>query len=302
MARHRLSLTGAIVALSVGVLLPVALSTSVGIVALALGESTTDLVLGILIVSLAAAATGGGVVATVLLGRRARLARLQADFLANVSHELRTPVTSIRMYSQTLLSGAVAGDPERTAECLRTIARETEWLEAAIERVLSWRSARKDRDALRFEVQPLETAVIEAADRFRRMVPPGDADFTVDTACDRPVRHDPAGLSAAILNLLINAYKYSGPPRKIALAVADRGDRVELAVTDNGIGIPESERGRIFEPFYRAESGRRLPSAGTGLGLALVRQTARAHGGDVRVESEEGRGSTFVLHLPVGNS
>jgi signal transduction histidine kinase len=97
-----LSLTGVIVTLAVGVMLPVILSTSVGIVSIALGEKANNLVVGVLVICFAAASIGGAVTATVLLGRKARTARLQSDFLANVSHELRTPLSAIRMYAQTL--------------------------------------------------------------------------------------------------------------------------------------------------------------------------------------------------------
>ncbi len=97
-----LSLTGVIVTLAVGVMLPVVLLTSVGIVSIALGERTNNLVVGVLVICFAVASIGGAVTATVLLGRKARTARLQADFLANVSHELRTPLSAIRMYAQTL--------------------------------------------------------------------------------------------------------------------------------------------------------------------------------------------------------
>ncbi len=108
-----LSLTGVIVTLAVGVILPVILSTSVGIVSIALGERANNLVIGVLVICFAVASIGGAVTATVLLGRKARIARLQADFLANVSHELRTPLSAIRMYAQTLQTGRLQ---ERTGE------------------------------------------------------------------------------------------------------------------------------------------------------------------------------------------
>ena len=97
-------------------------------------------------VSFTAAAIGGAIILYVLLGRRARLVRLQSDLLANVTHELRTPLAAIRMHAQTLQSGLLEADPARAADCLETIVRETEWLDAMIERVLSWRAAAKDRD------------------------------------------------------------------------------------------------------------------------------------------------------------
>ena len=143
--RQSLSLVKPIVTLSVGVVLPVLLSTAVGIVAIVAGESSLTLILGILVVSFTAAAIGGAVILYVLLGRRARLARLQSDLLANVTHDLRTPLAAIRVYAQTLQTGLLQSDPARAEECLRTIVRETEWLDAMIDRVISWRAASKDR-------------------------------------------------------------------------------------------------------------------------------------------------------------
>jgi two-component system phosphate regulon sensor histidine kinase PhoR len=308
--RPTLSLTGAIVALSVGVVVPVLLSTSVGIVTLALGQSSHAIVVGVLVVCFAAAALGGAVVATILLGRRARIARLQGDLLANVSHDLRTPLTSIRMYAQTLVTGRLDQDPERRTESLETIVRETEWLEEIIDRILTWRSAAKDRDALDPVEEPVGEAVRQAVARFERMVPPDEVKLSVSLDSAAPVRHDRLAVGSIVLNLLVNAYKYGKAPKEIRLAVSDeengRGSRasaggvrrVVIRVEDNGIGIPRRELRRIFDPFYRVGRRPQDMSSGAGLGLAVVRHLARAHGGDVRVESEEGRGSRFLVILP----
>ncbi len=295
--RRSLSLTGAIVTLSVGVLLPVLLSTSVGIVALVIGTSTRELLIGVLVVSFTAAATGGAVIAVVLVSRRARLVRLQSDLLANVSHELRTPLSAIRMYAQTLQSGVLLQDPDRTRQSLDTIVRETEWLQATVERVLTWRALAKDRALLDPILGPVNGAVDEALERFRRMVSPGEVRLEVRLGSERAVDHDRESISGAVLNLLINAYKYTGDDKRIVVESRDVDGGVEVAVADNGAGIPDRELELIFDPFYRAES-RPGSAAGAGLGLAIVRHLAQAHGGDIRVSSAVGRGSTFTLFLP----
>ena len=310
--RHRptLSLTGAMVALSVGVVVPVLLSTSVGIVTLVLGQRSRAIVVGVLVISFAAAALGGVAVVTILLGRRARIARLQADLLANVSHDLRTPLTSIRMYAQTLLTGRLDEDAKRRSESLETIVRETEWLEEIIDRILTWRSAAKDRDALDLIEEPVAEAARQAVARFERMIPADEVKLSVSLESTARVRHDRHALSSIVLNLLVNAYKYGKPPKEIRVAVRDeeggRGARASLggarrvviAVEDNGIGIPRRELRRIFDPFYRVDQRRQGMASGAGLGLAVVRHLARAHGGQVFVESEEGRGSRFSVALP----
>lgn len=297
--RRSLGLTRVIIALSVGVMLPVLLSTSVGIVTLAVGEGGGSIVIGVLIISFAAAAFGSAVVATVLLGQRARVARAQADLLANVTHELRTPLAAIRMYSQTLEMGRVDDDLERRSSCVREILRETEWLEDAIERVLTWRGAAKDRLALDLRTGSLRDAVESAAEHFRRMIPPGEVSFAVEVTSDRPVRHDGRAVEEMVLNLLVNAYKYTGSDKQITLTVADVGEAVEIAVEDNGIGVSGSEVGKIFDPFYRVDSRLGGKASGAGLGLAIVRHAARGHEGEVYVESEQGEGSRFSVMLPV---
>lgn len=295
--RRNLSLTGAIVTISVGVLVPVLLSTGVGIVALAIGEGSADLVLGVLVLSFAAAAIGSAIIATVLLGRRARIARLQSDLLANVTHELRTPLSAIRLHAQTLEQDIE--DPEKAKRCVQIIIRETGWLEAMIDRVLTWRAAAKDRSAPEIVREPVGDVVEETAERFRRMFDPGEVDLAVDVATSTPVDHDKRSLGSAILNLLVNAYKYTGEDKKITLGARDGEAEVVITVEDNGQGIPKRELGRIFDPFHRADSRLGSKSAGAGLGLAIVRHEVRTHRGKVFVESEEGKGSTFSIHLPV---
>ena len=296
--RKPLDLAGAIVALSAGVLLPVFLAAAVGIVALAIGSSTADLVLGVLVVCFTAAAIGGAIVAVVLLGRRARLARLQSDLVANVTHELRTPLAGIRVWAQTLRSGVLAADAARTQQALDVIVRETEWLDDTIERMLSWRSRSGDRDGLELRSAPVRAAVEDAVERFRRMMAPGDVVLSVDIASERPVSHDRHSLAQVVQNLLVNAYKYTGDDKRIRVDVREAGDVVEIAVGDNGIGIAPKDVKHIFDPFFRVQRDAGGKATGAGLGLAIVRYLVSAHGGEIVVDSGEGRGSTFVVRLP----
>ncbi len=296
--RQSLSLVKPIVTLSVGVVLPVLLSTAVGIVAIVAGESSLTLILGILVVSFTAAAIGGAVILYVLLGRRARLARLQSDLLANVTHDLRTPLAAIRVYAQTLQTGLLQSDPERTADCLRTIVRETEWLDAMIDRVISWRAASKDRGLVDLQCDSIHAVVEETVARFLRMVPPDEVRLSCSFESRSAVRHDPRALEQALLNLLVNADKYAAAPKRISLQVRDEGPWVVISVEDNGIGIPAGEVRRIFEPFYRVK-GSAAVTSGAGLGLAIVHHAAKAHGGHITVDTKEGVGSRFSIFLPV---
>jgi len=296
-----LSLTGVIVTLAVGVILPVILSSSVGIVSIALGERANNLVVGILVICFAVASIGGAVTATVLLGRKARIARLQADFLANVSHELRTPLSAIRMYAQTLQTGRLREDSQKTRECLDTIVRETEWLETVVERVLTWRSAAKDRLMLELRVSSVAGAVEMALERFSLLIAPGEVELSTEVSTTAAVAHDANGIVTVLLNLLINAYKYTGEDKRIAVRAFDQGDEVVLEVEDNGIGIPLIDRRRIFEPFFRGDDRLRGMSSGAGLGLAITKAVVKAHRGEIEVESTEGRGTCMTVRLPAAS-
>jgi len=294
-----LSLTGVIVTLAVGVILPVVLSTSVGIVSITLGEKTNNLVMGVLVICFAVASIGGAVTATVLLSRKARTARLQSDFLANVSHELRTPLTAIRMYAQMLQTGRLREDPKKVAESLETIVRETEWLETMIDQALTWRSSAKDRVVLELHIEPLAGAVNRALERFSLLTAPGEVELTADVTTGAPVAHDSNGIVTVLLNLLINAYKYTGEDKRIAVRTFDRADEVVLEVEDNGVGIPSEDRRRVFEPFFRTDDRLRARSSGAGLGLAISKSLVLAHGGTIEAQPCEGQGTRMTVCLPV---
>jgi len=294
-----LSLTGVIVTLAVGVILPVVLSTSVGIVSIALGEKTNNLVMGVLVICFAVATIGGAVTATVLLSRKARTARLQSDFLANVSHELRTPLSAIRMYAQMLQTGRLREDPEKVEKSLDTIVRETEWLETMIDQALTWRSAAKDRVVLELRIEPVADAVNRALERFSLLIAPGEVKMTADVSTTAPVAHDSNGVVTVLLNLLINAYKYTGEDKRIDVRAFDEADEVVLEVEDNGIGIPPKDRRRIFEPFYRTDDRLRAKSTGAGLGLAITKALVLAHRGTIEAHPRQKRGTRMTVRLPV---
>jgi two-component system phosphate regulon sensor histidine kinase PhoR len=302
MARRRphlnLSLTAVVVLVAAGVLLPVMLSTAVGIVALIIARDAGGIVTGVLVISFAVAAAGSALIAVVLMGRKAQLARRQADFIANISHEFRTPLSAIRLYTQTLQSGKLAGDSVQTAKCLATVLRETEWLDAMIDRVLMWRASSKDMMPLTMDPQPVSQAVGDAVERFRAMVAPDGLEFSSSIETRRFVRHDARALSSVVLNLLINAYKYTRSEKQIRVAVRDMNDHVAIEVSDNGIGMTDADMKRIFEPFYRARGQDGGEKSGVGLGLAIARHLVNRHGGTIGVSSKMGKGSTFTIQLP----
>ena len=259
--------------------------------------STRGFYVGGMVLLVGAVITGVSLTGRALF-REMRLSQLQTDFVSNVSHELRTPLTSIRMFIETLQSGRVR-DPVRMHECLDVVSQESERLSRMIERILGWARMEAGRRIYSFEPIPAELIVQRALDAFR-MQQLQDSEAQVEVFVDpnlRPVRADLEAVTEALLNLLNNAWKYTGTDKKISIKVLPDRAGIGIEVSDNGPGIPKGERKRVFEKFYRADMLLTRRTQGSGLGLAIVRAIAQAHQGRVELESEEGRGSRFTLWL-----
>jgi len=230
---------------------------------------------------------------------QARLSRLKTDFVSLVSHELRTPLTSIRMFIETLALGRVK-DPEQTQEVLELLQRETERLSAMIERVLDWARLESGRQRYRKERLSARQIVDASLDAFRAQ----RLDSQVQLTCQVPealpeVEGDREALAGALLNLLHNAYKYSGSEKRIELRADVRNGGVDIEVEDHGVGIAKRDRKRVFDRFYRVDNLLTRQTEGSGLGLSISKRIVEAHGGKLTVRSELGKGSTFTIHLPV---
>jgi two-component system phosphate regulon sensor histidine kinase PhoR len=232
------------------------------------------------------------------LKREMRSSDLRAQFVSSVSHELKTPLTAIRMFAETLQLGR-CGDPETQSEYLGTIVNECERLSRLVDGVLLFSKAEQGKKTWRF--RPVEPAgAVQAAVRALEY-PLSQQGFRLHMAIEDSlprITADRDALEQAVLNLLSNAIKYSGDARDIELGLYHENGEVVLKVTDHGIGIAPEEHSRIFEKFYRAPAPENQFIPGTGLGLALVAQIVKAHGGRLAVDSAPGQGSTFYLRFP----
>jgi two-component system phosphate regulon sensor histidine kinase PhoR len=284
-------------------LMPAALILAVGILVLVFEQRPHDIVFGVLILSLSAT-LGAGITFTFLYVRRATsLATLQTEFVQRVSHELRTPLTSIRIFVETLQTGKLP--PDEVKEALEVLSTETGRLSALVERLLKWASMEAGRRIYNPEpVEPAEIvdealSAVEGPVRVARRV--GAVHITREIADHLPlVDVDRVALIEALTNVLTNALRYTGPTKELRVrAVATNDGYVEIAVSDNGPGIPKHEQRYIFEKFYRAVDPARPNVEGTGLGLAMVHHIVGAHGGRITVDSEVGKGATFRIALPV---
>ena len=281
------------------VFVPAAALLTVGILILVFGSRGRDYLFGGLVVAMVVTTVIGGISAIVVLRREARLARLQTDFVNKVSHDLRTPLTSIRMFVETLQLGRLT-DPTRQQEALEIIAEETERLSGLINRLLDWarmESGRRTYDLRPEPLRPIIDAAVAALAPQRLHQP---ADVQVQLADNLPrVLADRAALVEALINVLSNAFKYTGDDKRIVVTATRAGPTVRIAVGDNGPGICKQDLKRVFDRFYRARDPLDRMIEGSGLGLSIVKHIVAAHGGKIEAESELGKGTTFTVTLPV---
>ena len=244
-----------------------------------------------------------GLVATYRLVRReTEMARLRADFVANVSHDLKTPLSLIRMFGETLEMGRL-GDETKRQEYYRVITREAERLSRLIDNVLDFSRIEGGRQRYDRVPTPVEPLVRETLEAFE--YPLAQQGFTVGVAVapDLPeIPMDANAVSQVLANLVDNAIKYSAERKVLRVDARIEDGQLALSVTDEGLGIPREEQARIFEKFYRVGRSETQGRRGSGVGLALVRHIAEAHGGRVSVESRPGAGSRFTLWLPLAPS
>jgi len=249
-----------------------------------------------LLFGLLAVTAGLAAVALRQLRREQELARLRADFTSSVSHELRTPLTQILLFAETLELGRAGGEGERR-QALRIIVQEARRLAHLVENVLQLSRAERRMVRVRTEEQPLAPLLRETVERFAPLAA-GCArlDTELDEMLVAPVHAD--SLRQIVINLLDNAVKYGRGDGAVSLRAILAAGRARLEVDDAGPGIAAEDRAKVWEPFVRLE---RSPAvAGSGIGLAVVRELVAAHGGACWVEEAPGGGARFVVELPHG--
>jgi len=231
--------------------------------------------------------------------RQLELAGMKAGFVSNVTHELKTPIAMIRLAVETLEMRRYQSEEEER-KFLGIIDRETTRLHGLVENILDFARLEAGRGIFKFDRVDLRQVAQSAIESLRPRLEHLGFGLEVDLPEDLPlVRADATAMTHCVLNLIDNAVKYSRQRREIRVFASARNGWVTLSVSDRGIGIAPGDRKRIFEKFVRLENGLVHDVRGAGLGLSLVDQIMRAHGGRVEVQSAMGEGSTFSLVLPV---
>ncbi len=231
--------------------------------------------------------------------RERRVEAVRRDFVANVSHELKTPVGAIRLLAEAV--GDAADDPEAVKRFAGRMLTESDRLSRLVQQVIELSRLQGD-DPLEAPTPvsldeviavAVDTSAIDADSKRISVVTGGVTGLEVFGSEEQ--------VTAAVANLVANAVSYSDCDSTVLVSTKADDNTVEISVVDQGIGIPEREIDRIFERFYRVDPARHRSTGGTGLGLSIVKHVAATHGGDVRVWSAEGQGSTFTLSLPRRN-
>ena len=232
----------------------------------------------------------------------AQLDRAKTAFFSNISHEFRTPLTLMLGPLEELLSGKRGDLPADAAGEVQVVNRNALRLLKLVNALLDFSRLEANRVLARFEPTDLARLTADLGAAFRSMVEKAGLRFVV--AIDElpePVYVDREMWEKIVLNLLSNAFKFTFAG-EIRLALTARPGAVELAVSDTGTGIPEAERAKVFQRFHRIQGAQGRTHEGTGIGLSLVQELVKLHGGAVRLASEEGRGSTFAVEVPLGAS
>jgi len=231
--------------------------------------------------------------------KQKKLEAVRKDFVANVSHELRTPLSVIKGYIETLVDGHQDMPLEDRERFMRTIQRHTERLNSLLEDLLTLSRLESINPGLRRESTDLALLFKGILEDYRAR--PTATEHTLAMSIDPTIGSlliDPLKITQVLDNLIDNAIKYTSKGSLIEISARVSENKTEVCVRDNGPGIPEADLPHLFERFYRVDKGRSREKGGTGLGLSIVKHIVQLHGGQVRVESKIGQGTTFFFTLP----
>ena len=230
--------------------------------------------------------------------REQQLRKLKEDFIGNVSHELKTPISLIRMFSEMLVTGRVKSEGARN-EYHQVIFNESDRMSRLVNNLLDFANLERGAGKRSFEKVDIAGLLAKELEAYRYQVQKEGFQMIVDVEPVPETYADPNAVTMAIFNLLDNSVKYSGDRKFIEVKVRQTNGFIDLSVEDAGLGIEAAEQGKIFDKFYRGSNATARKIRGSGIGLSLTKNVAEMHGGEVLVQSEPGKGSTFTLRIPI---
>jgi two-component system, OmpR family, phosphate regulon sensor histidine kinase PhoR len=230
--------------------------------------------------------------------REVDLAQTKSDFVSNVSHELRTPLALISMFTETLAMGRVKNEEKRD-EYYGIIQHEIDRLSRIVNKILSFSKIEAGKWKYNFALTQINSLVKKIFDTYKFHLQNKGFDFAIEDCSENISAYiDPEAISEAVINLIDNAVKYSEENKKVIVRYGIESVRVFVEVEDFGIGISNTDQKKIFEKFFRVNSGNVHDRKGTGLGLTLVNHIIEAHHGEIKLTSDLGKGSKFKLLFP----
>lgn len=232
------------------------------------------------------------------LQRQKKLGDIKNEFISNITHELKTPIATVSVAIEALRSFSASMDPKKTKEYLDISANELQRLSLLVDKVLKLSMFEKKEIDLKYEPLNMRNLVDEVTSSMRLQFEKRKAVVNVHAETIGSMEGDRLHLVSVLFNLLDNALKYTPESPVIDIDIRDVGTNVQLIIADNGIGIPAEYHGRIFEKFFRVPHGNLHNAKGYGLGLSYVAHVVDQHKGNIKVESNEGMGSRFVITLP----
>lgn len=235
-----------------------------------------------------------------IIVKQKRLSEIKTDFINNMTHELKTPISTIALSSDMLMRGDFSQDPEKLKRYASIIYKENKRLENQVERVLNVAKMDKDTLHLKKELFDMHDLIEEVKDNFEFNQTEHGGQISIDLqATDFSIQADPVHISNVVFNLLDNAIKYCEVVPSIAISTKNEKNGFVLEISDNGIGIRREDIKMIFDKFYRVPTGNLHNVKGFGLGLYYVKIIIEQHGGNIQVKSSVGKGTTFILWLPL---
>lgn len=225
-----------------------------------------------------------------------RLESIRRDFVANVSHELKTPIGAISLLAEAIQNAT--DEPETVAKFAESLQRESHRLGNLVQEIIELSRVQGGIVAEARSLIEMRTVVMDAIDRNQLLAEQRGVRLVANAPAGIKLTGDVEMLTVAVRNLIENAIVYSETGTQVGVGLREADGTVEVSVTDSGIGIPDAEQERIFERFYRIDPSRSRETGGTGLGLSIVKHAVANHGGEVRLFSRQGVGSTFTIRIP----